>query len=140
VTEVETAQTDRWTAHKRLLCFLVASVVILGTAVSEGYGVFAYFLASVFSVTALFFAAAFNWKLHKKPLLWVTLTSFAILHIPLVILIGKYVPMKDHIDARGVLGIALADAAIMTGVIRFPDFMKEFIDGFKDPNADRTVQ
>jgi hypothetical protein len=139
MTDFLASARTRWKAHKRLWWFVLAMTVIITTAIVEHFGVFAYFLASVFSVTALYFAASMNWSLHTRPWLWLALSVFAVLHVPLIILIGKYVPMKGHIDGHGVVGIALADAAIMTGIIRFPDFLKESIKYFKEPNAEGTT-
>ena len=140
MTETGTAAPERAHVHNRLLWFALAMAMVLATAIFEDFGLFTYFLASIFSIIALVFAAAMNWKLHTRPWLWVALSSFALLHIPLILFIGKYAPIKGHIDGRGVVAIALADAASMTGVIRFPSFLKEFIDGFRDPKAERMAR
>ena len=118
---------------------LIIAVGGITEIIAERFGMFAFFMGTVFAIIALYFAASINWRLHTEPWFWVCLCSFVLLHVPLVFLIGKYVPMKGHIDGRGVVGIALADAAIMTAVIRFPDWITSSLEWIFSKDGEGTA-
>ena len=122
---------------------LVAGIPVFAIMLlCEHLGVYEYFWATLSSVIAMSLAIWENRSFHKEVWYWISLVVFVILHVLLIAVIARYKILTNvhGPDARGLLGLTLVDFAIMTAVIRFPDWVISSLTWFfGDPKAEGSV-
>jgi hypothetical protein len=117
-------------AVRKWLGLLLAIPLFALMMLCDHFGIFQYFWATVISITAMAFAIWENRSYHNEIWFWVTLLVFTLLHIFLVEIIAehKWLNSVHGYETHGLLGFALADGAIMTAVIRFPDWITSSLE------------
>lgn len=128
-------ETRKW------LYWLLAIAGCAAMIFLDHFGMFQYFWVSIISITALSFAIWENRSRHKELWFWITLFAFTSLHLFLVIIVGehKWLMSVGHGTGQGVAGVAIADGLIMTGVIRFPDWITSTLEWFFSDGPEGTV-
>jgi hypothetical protein len=135
-TVASTSGLPTWTGA--LLGLPLFGLMIL----SDHFGFHEYFWATVVSVTAFSLAIWENRSYHVEIWFWISLLLFAAIHAILVVVTAQHRLFSDvhGYNARGLIFIALVDFAIITGVIRFPDWVVSSYDWFfGDQRGERTV-
>jgi hypothetical protein len=135
-----TEETEKPKFSQRKQALAGVAFGIVWVAVFTSFGLEAYDWPTLFSVIAIGFAFYMNWKLHHKLWFWISILCWSFLHFLFVGWFAASFGHLGHVYGRGVLGVAIADAAIITGIIRFPSWFVSSMKWFWSDNTDTKTE
>lgn len=132
------SKPSRWSSHISLRWPLAGIAAMIGLEVVFSYlKIPEYILPTFFSIGALGLAAMMNWSLHGRAWFWITMLGFSAIHVPFVVWLAKSMNPRSHIPGRGVAAFALAEAGIITAIIRMPGWIKDVYSPYTGPEPER---
>ena len=128
-TETPSKPDSQKTLHYVLAGIAALTLGILGEVVDH-FGYNQYFWIGGISLMALSFAIWENRSFHKEFWFGFVLVVFFVFHAFLVLIVGQrhWLDSIGHGTGRGVAVVALLDAGVMSGFIRFPDWITHILE------------
>ena len=112
-----------------VLCGIIGSA--LGAWLFDHFGRLSLFLPTLNSVAILGFTIALKWKLRRNAWFWITMTTIAALHIPLIL----FVPWTTKWVPAG--AIAAIDSVDLIVILAILSVVQKFVE--KPNTSERSV-
>ncbi len=133
------AITKPLSTRAKLVFFLAAIAVVIVTGT---LGILDITFYMFLAFAALVGTGAVNWKLRHSAWFWSVMTFSALLNTFLVVWLVRVFPISQHkgyLELKGFVVFVIVDAAIMTGLIRFPGAMKDIYSPAKEDSQGEGV-